>query len=368
MKKWQKVSLVIVVGAALIAATCITALKVNPDLAYLSIGTKYPAVTPITGYGFSTLLTGLSPADLDKRLNDMKATGVTWVRYDLSWALVQPDSSKSYDWSTYDTITKAATAHGFKVLMIIDFAPTWAQAPGCSSDQICQPASAAAYARFASAAATHYQPYGVEAWEIWNEPNILQRFNPAVSPALYTRMLKDAYVAIKRVDPHATVLAGSLSPGATNGSDYAPIDFLKQLYANGAAGYFDALSSHPYTTPISPAESKPTDAWGQLQAEHNLMAARGDGAKQIWATEFGAPTSGPPAKSDGFVSEAFQAQMATDAITLFRTYPWAGLFSWYDYIDAGTTTDTTENFYGLVRTDGSHKPAYDTFVRAISTK
>jgi hypothetical protein len=39
---------------------------------------------------------------------------------------------------------------------------------------------------------------------------------------------------------------------------------------------------------------------------------------------------------------------------------------WYDYSDTGNDTSTNEDFFGLVRLDGSHKPAYDAFMQAIS--
>ena len=61
------------------------------------------------------------------------------------------------------------------------------------------------YARFAAAAARHYAPLGVQAFEIWNEPNTSASWtNP--SPAAYARVLKAAYPAIKAVDPSGIVV------------------------------------------------------------------------------------------------------------------------------------------------------------------
>jgi exo-beta-1,3-glucanase (GH17 family) len=136
------------------------------------------------------------------------------------------------------------------------------------------------------------------------------------------------------------------------------------MYNAGAGGYFDAISAHPYTYPVTPAQSAPTDAWGQLVGMHNTMAAHGDGNKQIWITEFGAPTNGPNIAGD-HVSEAVQAQIATEAVTLFRKWNWSGPFFWYDYQDDGTSTADSQNFFGLVRADGSFKPAYYAYKAAI---
>lgn len=317
-----------------------------------------------SGYGFSTSLSGLTSDQLNQRLVGMKATGATWVRYDLSWDAVQHFSSDSYDWSDSDAVTKAAEAHGFKVLMIIDFVPSWARVPGCDS-KMCAPADPATYGQFAAAAAARYAPYGVNDFEIWNEPNISFRFHPESNPGEYVSMLKAAYTDIKHVDPSSVVIAGSTAPSATDGPDYSPADFLNAMYNAGAGGYFDAISAHPYTYPITPSESAPTDAWGQLTTMHNTMVAHGDGSKQIWITEFGAPTDGPNISGD-HVSEAVQAQIATEAISIFHKWNWSGPFFWYDFQDDGTSTSDSQNFFGLVRANGTFKPAYYAFEQAVA--
>jgi len=52
--------------------------------------------------------------------------------------------------------------------------------------------------------------------------------------------------------------------------------------------------------------------------------------------------------------------MATDAFTTYSTYDWGGPFFWYTYKDGGVATDTNENFFGILRADGSTKPIYQT--------
>jgi hypothetical protein len=80
---------------------------------------------------------------------------------------------------------------------------------------------------------------------------------------------------------------------------------------------------------------------------------------------FGTPTNGPdPA---WYVSEAQQSQMLTTTINLYQSYNWVGPLMWYTYKDGGTTTDTNENFFGLVRADYSQKPAYQTMKDILTT-
>ena len=51
--------------------------------------------------------------------------------------------------------------------------------------------------------------------------------------------------------------------------------------------------------------------------------------------------------------------MLVDAISDASKHDWLGPFFWYSYKDIGESQSSTENFYGLIRADGAHKPAYD---------
>jgi hypothetical protein len=149
------------------------------------------------------------------------------------------------------------------------------------------------------------------------------------------------------------------------------------MYDNGAASYFDAVSDHPYTFPLPPSEHN-LGAWAEMSATHTnlrgIMIAHGDASKKIWITEYGAPTGGPGpvatvAKPDTpnawHVTEDLQTTVLNQAVSLYKTYDWVGPFFWYSYKDAGTSSDSNENFFGLVRADDSHKPAYDAFSNDI---
>ena len=88
-----------------------------------------------------------------------------------------------------------------------------------------------------------------------------------------------------------------------------------------------------------------------------MMTANGDSGKQIWATEFGEPT----AQTSTSVSEAAQAQFVTDAFTQLKQWSWAGPAFLYSFRDYGTDTSNVENFFGIIHSDWSLKPAYNAF-------
>jgi len=55
--------------------------------------------------------------------------------------------------------------------------------------------------------------------------------------------------------------------------------------------------------------------------------------------------------------------MLTKTYTMSESYAWAGPFFWYGLHDGGTSTTTVENFFGILRFNGSHKPAYSALQR-----
>jgi len=307
-----------------------------------------------------------TPALMDQDLGLDRTLGAKWIRIDINWAQIQEQGPTSYYWAQIDAAVEQAEADGMSVLGTIVYTPSWARPVGTPATNAPAPST---YATFAAAAAAHYSALGVHAFEIWNEPNITGTWTPAPSPAAYTAVLRAAYVAIKGVDPTATVLTGGLAPAATDGRDYTPVDFLAGIYANGGQGYFDAVGNHPYDWPAYPGDADTWSAWYQMYGTstslRSLMIAHGDSAKLIWGTEFGAPTNGP---AGSFVTPAVQAAMITRAFQLWSTYSWAGPLFIYDARDQGTDTSTRENFFGLFNHDFSPKPsaaAYETAVAAL---
>ena len=66
--------------------------------------------------------------------------------------------------------------------------------------------------------------------------------------------------------------------------------FMRQIYANGGKGFFDAFAHHPYSFPCNPLTDASWNAFTQTKYLHDIMVQNGDGAKKIWGTEAGAPT------------------------------------------------------------------------------
>ena len=279
--------------------------------------------------------------------------GMNTIRVDASWYGGEYTQGQ-FNWSTLDRIMASVQQVGLTADLIIDGCPPWAAAAG-GTGQFAQPASPAQFAVWAGAVAARYGTMGADYFEIWNEPNNPAFWSPVPDPAAYTADLKAAYMAVKAADPAALVLSGGLSPEADSANSYDPVTFLADVYADGAQGSFDAVGDHPYSFPAEP-DSDAQGAWGEMDQTspslRSIMVAHGDAAKQIWITEFGAPT--------GEVTDDQQAIELTQAVTAAQATSWIGAFYIYSWEDGGNDT------FGLLNADGNPKPAY-TAVAALAS-
>lgn len=319
------------------------------------------------GFAAGGNIQNLSSTDLARYLDGAMAAHSGWIRIDINWDVIQAGGSSSYNWAPFDNVVRGTTSRGMKVLAGILYTPGWARPSGTGATT--PPTDLSAYARFASTAVAHYAPMGVHAYEVWNEPNIVNFWAPGPDPARYTQMLKLAYTAIKSADSTATVVSAGLSPYGAYGDKDAqhmnPVSYLEQMYASGAEGSFDAVGWHPYNYPWGLSFAN-WSAWSQMAettpSARSLMTARGDGAKQIWATEFGAPTG----STTRDLSEGAQAQLVTDSYTQLKGWSWAGPAFFYSYHDNGTNKSDLEQNFGVIHYDWTPKLSYAAYQSAAA--
>ncbi|MCK0438070.1 cellulase family glycosylhydrolase [Gordonia alkaliphila] len=279
---------------------------------------------------------------------EMKSLGLQSVRIDLPWPMVEPKQG-SFDWTKTDRVVNSARAHGLAVLGILDYTPKWAGGAGYSN-LMSAPARPADFGAYARAVAAHYGDR-VAGYEIWNEPNAAMFFKPP-NASVYTALLKAAYPQIKAAAPEAAVVAGAVAFVANTNGTIDPVTFVQGIYDNGGRAYFDALSIHPYSYPTAFTDD---GGWPQRPTQYlasirRMMVERGDAAKKVLVTEFGAPTKQGK-------SEDQQQRIILDMIGAWRSLPWAGQLYLFSAIDKRTGSANAEDSFGLLRSDFGRKPA-----------
>jgi hypothetical protein len=190
----------------------------------------------------------------------------------------------------------------------------------------------------------------VAAYEVWNEPNYYRFWEPTPDAAAYTDLLKVAYTAIKKADPNAVVVGGVIAAAPDTGTQAIDsVRFVTEMYEAGAAGYFDALSFHPYSTALfSQGGSVAGSPLMMANQIHDVMAAYGDGNKKIWATEYGMPSA--------MVTEQGQAEYIDDFLTTWRTLDYAGPAYIHTIRDLASF-DLIQASFGVYHQDWTEKPA-----------
>lgn len=325
------------------------------------------------GISAGSFLAEMKQEELDRYFKDMKELGISQIRFDADWSSVQPNNPQEYDWSQLDRIAKTAEANNIDSLIIITYAPGWAQKDECRGEKQCPPKNNDEFARFAEKVVARYK--NVKNFEIWNEPNFGTNQHPRNDAKEYTELLKMTYEKIKRENLEAVILVGGLAMTGNDGINTAPADFIISLYKSGAKGYFDGIALHPHTYPGAPKSPYDWNGWQQIQIARNIMVENGEPQKKIWITEYGAPTEGPgnlyEISDNGFhygmdyMSENAQAEMIKQALSAYQETDFVETLFIYNLKDVGMQP-TTERRFGLIRIDGSKKPAYEIVKKAIA--
>lgn len=366
----------------LVATACAGVRPTGAKVTFHGGGTDVISATA-KGIGFSVpTFPWISRSEQISWLKDFRALGITWIRFDVTWAVVQPARDGPDNWTRYNTAVAEADSYGIHVDAEAVFSTPWANAPGChAAYATCQPASPRLYATYAAAIARHFG-HGISAEEIWNEPNNVTFWHPAPDPAFYVQMLKDAYTAIKAVDPQMIVVSGGLAPEPDNDKDISARTFAEDMFKYGAKGYLDAFGYHPYSFPALPDQYEAWSAWSQMAQTspsiRSIMTASGDAASPIWITEVGAPTGGPgnaapctagsPAvPRAGHDSQCLQAATITQVVRNERSLGWLGPAFIYSFQDLGSNQAQQPDFFGVLTAQGSAKPSYLALKRATAT-
>ena len=313
-----------------------------------------PAQPPIprempVGFNNNAVRDGLPPATAADLLS---AVGATIDRVQINWGRFERTPG-NYDFAFSDGIYAADLARGIRPLFILAYAPRWASGSTCAGvSGTCLAGPAPDYhddfARAAAALAERYP--GAAGIEVWNEPNLAHFWRPAADPDAYASVLRQAYVAIREVDPEMSVAGGSVvvtDPPATG--SIGATDFLREVFEAGAAGAMDAISMHAYAR----GDPSGNPAVSAVQMVRDARDSWGDPSKPLWVTETG--WSSTAAAGLGEVGQAAALAVLDGRL---RAEPDVEMLLVHTLIDPSLGLINPESGFGIVRSDLSRKPAF----------
>jgi hypothetical protein len=140
------------------------------------------------------------------------------------------------------------------------------------------------------------------------------------------------------------------------GNDTSWIDTLYQQIPN-LNTLVDAFADHPYWYGHNPSDGTAASPFGRVGTLRQRMNELGANTKAIWITEYGESTAGC---GEECVSEATQAAHLSEMIGAVAGNPEWGvkMLLLYQVRDRGTSSGERELQFGLLREDGTPKPAY----------
>jgi hypothetical protein len=328
-------------------------------VASLLAGFAFAATATAAVPGVVTDLTwGISSADQDKTVAAIHDLGARWARVSIQWGAWESAPGQYNPWEVERTDRAVALAHAQGIHLLVDVynAPGWAaETEGAGDGNV--PKNMEDFARFMRYVVSRYKGV-VDAYEIWNEPDIARFWSPGPDASAYVKLLKAGYLAVKSVDSRATVVSGGLS------WDYGrPNSFLSRMYAAGAKGSFDVLGIHDYpAASIGTALSTWPTGFSGARADE---LSHGD-TKPIWITEFGLNTADDASGWQPGVTPDRQAALVTRAFELTASDPWVQVLFYYNLRNNWWSHDdptSMEAQFGLMTTDFAKKPAYYAFQR-----
>jgi len=357
-----------------------------------------------------------------RNLPAMQQAGAGWVRINFrlgacfqTWTT--PVCGGRTALQAYDVVVNDARSRGLQVLGLIsneswhgdqaDWTANNAEVAGGSGDN----AYIGAFASAAGVLAVHFRGR-VAQWEVWNEPNAWTssdgngRYSGGtfIYPSNFAWLLKRSYDAIKGADPSAVVISGGLFGHDLGGAsvtifergqprqaikrgDFAPAQAPARpgggdtsscpstlstggdyLCATNDAGIarakwqkgrypFDHVGQHLYVDQGGTTSAAKVSSYLDDIRTVYLKYEGKRTPKQTHLTEFGWQT--PPQVG---ISEATQATNLQTAYDTFRQKSYVGRAYWFSIQDVVASN----LYFGLLRDDGSEKPAFATYQTAAA--
>jgi hypothetical protein len=198
--------------------------------------------------------------------------------------------------------------------------------------------------------------YAITSVELGNEP-----YFGEMSVEEYAAVVGPTLEEINRLGLPVTIVL----PSRVYGSNTSWMDGLYALIPN-LNDLFDAFAEHPYWYGHEPASSGPAGPFGRIETTRRRMNEKGANAKPIWITEYGESTAECGEECVGEDTQALHLQQMLGAI-VSRPDWGVNMISVFQLRDRGTESSDRERQFGLIREDGSEKPAYPIVESAMAT-
>lgn len=294
-----------------------------------------------------------------QQIEKLKALNLKWVRLGLHWERLEP-SPGQWQLTEIDRLMQVMADEQLKTLVyLVGSAPFASSAPaGASNPDQYPPTNPQLFASSFAHLASRYPQ--VSAWQVWNEQNIPPFWQPAEDPVQYRNLLETSLQQLSTTAPHATQVIGGHAYYSQ-----MPIRgglMLEALMHLGSLKPDRVTAYHPYSH--APEGDIPDSGDFLLNAGALNHHLRQSGSGPIWATEFGWSSYAGPVEMQPIIGELGQADYMLRRLALMSAMDFDKVFL-FTLSDLDARATPRDRGYGLLRLDGSEKPAYGALKRLL---
>jgi hypothetical protein len=314
----------------------------------------------------------LGIVDAGRDATAARKAGASWDRALFLWQSIQPNGPNDWTLDAYldQAKLRPTLSSGIPVVGVVQGTPGWADtdwhdgASGVPTGlQYAPDDPRNTFGQFMLRLVRAYKGR-ITTWVVWNEPD----FVPGESGSWWTwsgnaadfaGLLKTAYKAIKAVDPSATVVfpATTYFADAVHGRELFLSRVLQETNKDAEAPlnnyYFDAVGVNLYCS---------LDAVYRVYGIYAAILAQYQLQKPIWLTETNCPVYNDRTAQEtpaGRITTDEQTAYLIQAIALARAAGYQRI-GWYTMMDHDASSGIVDR-WGLVRADGSTRPAFNAF-------
>jgi hypothetical protein len=283
-------------------------------------------------------------------LNEM---GVVWLHRDFSWSGIQGEAEKDkppeqWNWTNFDNYVERANTEKKKIMGMLLYDVDWVHDKfGFPRERRIREEELPYYVKYAEETVKRYNGKNghgkVDAWLIWNEPDLSDRFWEGTKEEFFA-LTGETASRIRELDKRegtmTTLIGGVFSPLALNDDAW-----ITGLFQSGAMDNVDFVSFHPYS--ITPESS------ANVFNVFKKKVTPYDFADKIYINEMGYPTYSEKGSlpAGRYGTDQWEGNMPEAAVKTFALLAAGGArnLTWYHLFDgANRDNNDSEDWFGLV--------------------
>lgn len=345
-----------------LAALMAVALMFNPSRQAQAGGVELKAPRAVEWkefLGVNAHFLWFPPEQYRRQMEQWKALGLEWTRVDLHWDRHEPEQGR-YRLTELDGVIDQLRQQQLRsVFYLVGSAPHATSAPaGSPTPDQYPPKDPQLFARMITMLAERYP--AVDAWQVWNEPNLPSFWRPHEDPEGYGRLLQVSSEALRRAVPDKPVVMGGMAYYSQ-----MPVKGGLMLEALGKLGVQQLgtlIAYHPYSQ--EPESDEPGVNDFILRSQQLNANLRGAQVPAIWATEWGWSSYQGPKELQEIIGEDGQADYTLRRLALMSALDYDRIFL-FALSDLDQRASARDQHYGLLDLNGQPKPVYKALKRFL---